>query len=70
MQKKLTISIDPQVYDGLYATIGKRNISKFIENLVRPHVIKHDLDEQYKMMAQDEQREADAIEGIFYSEDS
>lgn len=61
MQKKLTISIDEQVYEGLYTVIGKRRISKFIEELVRPYVINQDLENAYKQMAQDEQREAEAL---------
>jgi len=36
MQKKLTITIDEQVYEGLHAVIGRRRISRFIEDLVRP----------------------------------
>ena len=36
MQKKLTITIDVEVYEGLYATVGPRHISHFIEELVRP----------------------------------
>jgi len=62
MQKKLTISIDSKIYDGLYAVIGKRKISKFIEDIVRPHVIKQDLDNAYKLMVEDAEREADALE--------
>ena len=38
MQKKLTITIDEDVYAGLYRVVGRRKISKFIESLVRPHV--------------------------------
>lgn len=62
MSKKLTISIDDQVYDGLYAVIGKRRISKFIEDLVRPHVIRQELDSAYKLMSEDKAREAEALE--------
>ena len=36
MQRKLTITIDEDVYDGLYRVAGRRRISKFIESLVRP----------------------------------
>lgn len=61
MLKKLTITIDEAVYDGLYATIGARRISHFIENLVRPYVIQPDLEAAYAQMAQDEQREAEAL---------
>ena len=62
MHKKLTISIDEQVYEGLYKVIGKGAISQFIEDLVRPYVIKEDLDTAYKQMAEDEERELEALE--------
>ncbi|MBI3821874.1 MAG: addiction module antitoxin [Planctomycetes bacterium] len=61
MQKKLTITIDERVYDGLHAVVGRRRISGFIEKLVRPHVIRKDLEDAYKEMAQDEAREAEAL---------
>ena len=62
MQKKLTITIDEAVYDGLHSVIGPRRISQFIESLVRPHVLQRDLDEGYAAMAADEAREAEAVE--------
>lgn len=62
MQKKLTITIDEHVYEGLHATIGRRHISRFIEDLVRPYVIDQELEGAYKQMAQDEEREAEALE--------
>ncbi|MEA3335911.1 MAG: addiction module antitoxin [Chloroflexota bacterium] len=62
MQKKLTITIDEQVYDGLYAVIGRRRISRFIEDLVRPYVLYQELEAAYRQMAQDEEREAEALE--------
>lgn len=62
MQKKLTITLDEQVYEGLHKVVGRRRISKFIETLVRPHVINRDLDAAYREMAQDEAREAEALE--------
>lgn len=62
MQKKLTITIDEKVYAGLYAVVGPRRISNFIEELVRPHVLKPDLDAAYAEMAQDTEREAEALE--------
>ena len=61
MQKKLTITVDERVYDGLYRTVGRRHISQFIEALVRPHVLDNELDEAYRAMAQDEQRETEAL---------
>ncbi len=62
MQKKLTITIDERVYAGLHSVVGRRRISRFIESLVRPHVIGKDLEVAYKQMAQEEAREAEALE--------
>ena len=62
MQKKLTITIDEDVYRGLYERIGTGKISRFIEQLVRPHVLPKELDDAYAAMARDEVREADASE--------
>lgn len=62
MQKKLTITVNEQVYEGLHRVIGRRNISQFIESLVRPHVLGKDLEEAYQQMAQDETRESEAME--------
>ncbi len=62
MQRKLTITIDAQVYKGLYRVVGPRRISRFIEDLVRPHVMYPDLEAAYQQMAQDEARESLALE--------
>jgi predicted CopG family antitoxin len=60
MQKKLTISIDAKVYDGLHKVVGRRKISRFIESLVRPHVLSQELLDSYREMAAEETREAEA----------
>lgn len=62
MQKKLTLTIDEDVYDGLKEVIGPGKISHFIEELVRPHVLKRDLYAAYRTMAADRVRESEAIE--------
>ena len=62
MQKKLTITIDEGVYEGLHKVIGPRKISKFVEELVRPHVIRPNLEAAYAEMAKDEEREKEALE--------
>lgn len=62
MQKKLTVTIDEEVYKGLHKTIGPRKISKFIEELVRPHVIRPNLELAYAEMAKDKKREKEAME--------
>ncbi len=64
MQKKLTITIDEQVYEGLYRKVGRRRISRFLETLARPHVVDEDLAEAYRAMAGDERREAEAREWV------
>ena len=54
--------MDEAVYDGLYRTIGKRRMSQFIEDLLRPHVLGASLDEGYQAMAADTEREAEALQ--------
>ncbi len=60
MHKKLTITVDEAVYKGLHQVIGRGHISSFIEDLVRPHVLKKNLDSAYQELASDEKREEQA----------
>src|SRR5205814_2242057 len=60
--KKLTISIDADVYDGLRSRIGPRRISRFLNDLARPHVTAQGLEAAYADMADEEAREAEALE--------
>ncbi len=62
MHKRMTITLDEAVYDGLYRTIGKRRMSQFIEDLLRPHVMDTALDDGYRAMAADKEREVEALE--------
>lgn len=62
MKKKLTITVDEEVYEGLHRDIGRRKISRFIEGLVRPHVVRSDLEAAYEDMAKDYKRESSALE--------
>jgi predicted CopG family antitoxin len=62
LQKKLTITVDEEVYEGLHSTIGPRKISRFIQELVRPHVLRPNIEEAYAEMANDENREKEAEE--------
>ena len=48
MQKKLTITIDEDVYAALHRVVGRRKISGFIESLVRPHLIGDDCDSAHR----------------------
>lgn len=62
MQRKLTITIDENVYEGLHQVIGPRKISRFIEDLARPHVVRQELEAAYRTMSRDKAREKEAIE--------
>ncbi len=60
MHKRMTITLDEAVYEGLYRTVGKRRMSQFIEDLVKPHVLDTALDDGYRAMAADNEREQEA----------
>lgn len=62
MQKRMTISIDESVYEGLVRVVGRRKISQFLEDLARPHVVNEDLLAGYRAMAADTARESEALE--------
>jgi predicted CopG family antitoxin len=62
MQKKLTVTVDEEVYEGLHKIIGRRKISRFIEELVRPYVVRADLESAYAEMSRDRRREKEALE--------
>ena len=64
MQKKLTITIDERIYQGLYSNIGEGKISKFIETLIKPYVLNQELEQEYKNMVADEKEEQEAYEWI------
>jgi len=62
MQKKLTITVDEDVYAGLHKVIGPRKISRFVQEIVRPYVVRPDYDSAYAEMAKDTERENEALE--------
>ncbi len=62
MNKQLTISIDEKIYDRLHCMMDENSVSQFIEDLLRPYVIKQDLEFAYQKMAKDEERENSALE--------
>jgi hypothetical protein len=59
--RKLTITVEDAVYRGLHKVIGPRHISRFLNDLARPHVVLDNLDEGYRAMAADEAYEAEAM---------
>lgn len=64
MAKKLTITVDDDVYKGLHSRIGRRRISRFLNDLARPLLSDADLEDEYKAMAADVEREREALEWI------
>lgn len=60
--KKITISVEENVYEGLHTFIGQGKISHFINELVKPHIIAAELDKVYQAMAKDTSREKAADE--------
>ena len=60
MVRKLTITVDEDVYEGLHTRVGRRRISRFVNDLVRPLVSEAALLESYRAMAADEEREREA----------
>ena len=64
MAKKLTITVEDEVYAGLHRVIGARRISRYLNDLARPHVTGGDLLEGYRAMAADEDYEREAQEWV------
>ena len=62
--RKMTISIDEEVYRGLLAVVGRRKMSRYISNLVRPHVVEDGLEAGYRAMAADREYEQEARDWI------
>ena len=65
MQRKLTITVTDEVYRGLHQQIGRGEISRFIEDLVRPYVVNgDDLEAEYRAAAHDQAAEKEAVDWI------
>ena len=64
MTKKLTITVSDEVYEGLHRRVGRRKISRFIDEMAREHFMEKQLDADYAEAAADEEREREAKEWI------
>jgi predicted CopG family antitoxin len=62
MTKKLTVTVSDEVYEGLHRRIGRRKISRFIDEIAREHFMEKQLDADYAEAAADEAREREAKE--------
>ena len=60
MVRKLTITVDEDVYDGLRQIVGPRRISRFLNDLARPLVTHEALLAGYREMAADSVQEKEA----------
>lgn len=61
-KRKLTITVSGDVYEGLHSVVGAGRISRFLEDLARPHVLRINLAEGYRQAALDESQEHEALE--------
>lgn len=64
MVRKLTITVDDDVYLGLKAKVGERRISRFLNDLAKPLVSEAALLEGYQQMAADAEGEAEAADWV------
>ena len=64
MLRKLTITVDEDVYVGLQRNVGPRRISRFLNDLAKPLVTEDALLAGYRAMAADGLREAEADEWV------
>lgn len=62
MHKRMTITLDEPVYEGLCRVVSQRHRSQYIEDLLRPRVMSNTLDAGYQAMAADKEREFEATE--------
>ncbi len=59
--KKITISLDDNVYYGLLTHVGRSNINQFLNNLAKFHLRSVALENGYHAMAKDFERETNAF---------
>ena len=68
MQRKITLSIEEEIYRKLRFLIPKRKMSKFVEEALKEKIerlkveIEEPIEEGFKMMGKDKEREKEALE--------
>ena len=65
MTKKLTITVSDEVYEGLHRRVGRRKISRFIDDLARKHVIDRHRADYWLTASKQELRRAYAQEAAY-----
>ena len=58
------MTVSDEVYEGLHRRIGRRKISRFIDEIAREHFMERQLDADCTEAAADEGREREAKEWI------
>lgn len=65
MSRRITITLDDELYEGLRQRSGAGDMSELIEHLLRPLIIPDaELEAAYREMAADTEREREALEWI------
>lgn len=65
MSRRITITLDDELYEGLRQRAGSGDMSALIEDLLRPLVAPDaELEAAYREMAADTEREREALEWI------
>jgi histone H3/H4 len=57
IHRKMMISLDEEVFERLYRTVGQQKMSQFIEELLRQHVVDRSVDKGYQAMETVKKRE-------------
>ena len=65
MTKKLTIPVSDEIYEGLHRRVGRRKISRFIDDLARKHVIDRHRADYWLTASKQELRRAYAQEAAY-----
>lgn len=63
-KKKVTLSLDRTVYEGIRARVGERKVGEYLSELARPHVSPEAQAASYRALAQDSDREAEAADWL------
>ena len=70
MARQLLITLPDDVYEELRRRAGQDDVSGYIERLVQPETTSdHDLEEGYRAMAADVDREREALDWIESAQD-
>lgn len=64
MSRKITLTLDDELYEGLRQRAGSGDVKELIEDLLRSVAREAELEAGYRAMAADAEREREALEWI------